>query len=226
MKEMFHRNIQFWSEEKHKILTDSTILIAGVGGLGCVVADGLTRAGIGKLILIDNDEIEISNLNRQILYDQSDIGKPKVEIAELKLQAINPDLEIEILNHDVSELKNLHLPYFDGIADCLDNFAARFELEKLLQPDHFLVHGGIQNDFGQITTIKPGKTQTLKEIFPGLHIHVVVPIIPQTVTAIGSLMVQEIINNLFGKPKLLNKMLILELADFSMFKVEIKKRKI
>jgi len=221
MKEMFHRNIQFWSEEKHKILTDSTILIAGVGGLGCVVADGLTRAGIGKLILIDNDEIEISNLNRQILYDQSDIGKPKVEIAELKLQAINPDLEIEILNHDVSELKNLHLPYFDGIADCLDNFEARFELEKLLPPEHFLVHGGVQNDFGQITTIKPGKTQTLKEIFPGLHIPVSVPIIPQTVMAIGSLMAQEIINNLFSKPQLQNKMLILELADFSTFKVEM-----
>ena len=224
MKEMFHRNIQFWSEEKHKILTDSTILIAGVGGLGCVVADGLTRAGIGKLILIDNDEIEISNLNRQILYDQSDIGKPKVEIAELKLQAINPDLEIEILNHDVSELKNLHLPYFDGIADCLDNFAARFELEKLLQPEHFLVHGGVQNDFGQITTIKPVKTQKLMEIYPGVHIPVSLPIVPQTVLAIGSLMVQEIINNLFGKPQLLNKMLILELADFSMFKIDINKQ--
>jgi len=157
------------------------------------------------------------------LYDQSDIGKPKVEIAELKLQAINLELEIDVFQKDISNLKNGHLSHFDGVADCLDNFAARFELEKLLQPDHFLVHGGIQNDFGQITTTKPGKTQTLKEIFPGLHIPVSVPIIPQTVMAIGSLMAQEIINNLFGKPQLLNKMLILELSDFSMFKVEIKK---
>ncbi|NQV17584.1 MAG: HesA/MoeB/ThiF family protein [Armatimonadetes bacterium] len=221
--EIYQRNIQFWGEEKQKILADSSILIAGVGGLGCTVADGLTRAGIGKLLLLDKDIVEISNLNRQILYDQNDIGKIKVEIAKLKLQAINPELEIEILNHDVSELKNLHLPYFDGIADCLDNFEARFELEKLMQQDHFLVHGGVQSDFGQITTIKPRKTQTLREIYPGVHIPVSVPIIPQTVTTIGSLIVYEIINNLFGKPQLINKMLILELADFSMFKVEMGK---
>ena len=92
-----------------------------------------------------------------------------------------------------------------------------------MQPGQFLVHGGVQNDFGQITTIKIGKTQSLEEIYQGLRIPVPVPIIPQTVTAIGSLFAQEIINNLFGKPQLLNKMLILELVDFSMFKMEIGK---
>jgi molybdopterin-synthase adenylyltransferase len=223
MNEMFQRNIQFWGDEKQQILVESSILIAGIGGLGCVVADGLTRAGIGKLILVDNDEVEISNLNRQILYNQNDIGKPKIEIAKQKLQAINPDLRIEALHKDILELKNLPLPHFAGIADCLDNFAARIELEKLMQQTHFMVHCGVQNDFGQVTTIKPNKTQTLKEIYPGIHIPVSVPIVPQTVLSIGSLMVQEIINNLFDKPQLLNKMLILELADFSMFKVKINK---
>ncbi len=193
-----------------------------MGGLGCTVAEILTRAGIGKLILIDKDEVEISNLNRQILYDRSNIGKPKVGVAKHKLQAINPELEIEIIQKDISDLNQSRLPHFAGIADCLDNFTARFELEKFLQPDHFLVHGGVQNDFGQITTIKIGVTQTLKEIYPGAHIPGPVPIIPQTVIAIGSLMAQEIINNLFDKPQLLNKMLILELADFSMFKVKIR----
>jgi molybdopterin/thiamine biosynthesis adenylyltransferase len=220
---MFQRNIQFWGEEKQQLLARSTILIAGVGGLGCTVAEGLTRAGIGKLILIDNDKVEISNLNRQILFDQNDLGKPKVIVAQQKLQAINPNLEVTIFQHDITNLKELTLPHFIGIADCLDNFSARFELEKLLLPNHFLVHGGVQNDFGQITTIKPEKTQTLKDIYPGVHIPVAVPIIPQNVLSIGSLMVQEIINNLFGKPQLLNKMLILELSDFSMFKMEIKK---
>ncbi|MDO9578155.1 MAG: hypothetical protein Q7J16_09740, partial [Candidatus Cloacimonadales bacterium] len=76
--------------------------------------------------------------------------------------------------------------HFAGIADCLDNFAARFELEQLMQPNQFLVHGGVQNDYGQITTIKIGKTQTLKEIYPGTHIPVSVPIITQTVLAISA----------------------------------------
>ena len=78
-KEIFQRNIQFWGEEKQKILANSSILIAGVGGLGCAVGEILTRAGIGKLILIDKDIVEISNLNRQILFDISDIGKSKVD---------------------------------------------------------------------------------------------------------------------------------------------------
>ena len=220
-KEIFLRNIQFWGVEKQNILAESRILIAGIGGLGCAVADGLTRAGIGKLILIDKDVVKISNLNRQILFDKNDIGKPKVEIAKKKLNTINPDLKIESFQKDVSELKVL--PHFDGITDCLDNFATRFELEKILHSEHFLVHGGVQNDFGQITTIKPGETQTLQEIFPGRHIPVAVSIVPQTVMSIGSLMVQEIINNLFGNPQLLNKMLILELADFSTFKINIKR---
>ena len=223
MNEMFQRNIQFWGNEKQKILTESSILIAGVGGLGSAVADGLTRAGIGKLILVDNDNVEISNLNRQILFDRNDIGKTKVEVAKKKLQAINPNLEITTFQNSVEDLKDLPLPHFEGIADCLDNFIARFVLEKLMRPTHFLVHGGVQNDYGQITTIKLGKTQTLKEIYPGIHIPVSVPIVPQTVMTIGSVMVQEIINNLFDIPQLQNKMLILELADFSMFKVNIKK---
>ena len=77
---IFMRNIQFWGEEKQKILAESSILIAGIGGLGCTVADILTRAGIGKLIIIDYGIIEASNLNRQILFEVSDIGKPKVNI--------------------------------------------------------------------------------------------------------------------------------------------------
>ena len=222
--EMFSRNIKFWGDEKQKILSNSSILIAGIGGLGCTVAEVLTRAGIGKLILIDNDVVEVSNLNRQILFDQNDIGKPKVEIAKHKLHEINPELEVKVFQQDISDLKNLHLPHFEGIADCLDNFAARFELEKLLIENHFLVHGGVQNDFGQVTTILQQKTQSLKDIYPGIHIPVSVPIVPQTVIIIGSMMAQEIINNLFGKPQLINKLLIVELSDFSMFKVELKKR--
>ncbi len=219
--DIFSRNIKFWGEEKQRILADSSILIAGVGGLGCTVAEVLVRAGIGKLILIDNDVVESSNLNRQILFDRNDIGKSKVQIAKLKLEAINPELKIEVFQKNISDLKNSHLPYFDGIADCLDNFVARFKLENLLKSKHFLVHGGVQNDFGQITTILPQKTQSLKEIYPGIHIPVAVPIVPQIVIAIGSMMAQEIINNLFDKPQLIKKMLIIELSDFSMFKIDL-----
>jgi molybdopterin-synthase adenylyltransferase len=221
--DMFSRNIEFWGEKKQALLKNSSILIAGMGGLGCTVAENLVRAGIGKLILLDNDEIEISNLNRQILYDQHDTGKSKVEVAKHKLKAINPELEIEVFQKDVSELANLHLPRFDGIADCLDNYESRFILNDALEENQFLVHGGVKNDFGQITTIKNGITQNLRQIFGDYKDEAGLGIIPQTVITIGSLMTHEIINNLFDKPQLLNKLLIVELSDFSMFKVEIKR---
>lgn len=223
MQKMFQRNIQFWGEDKQKILAESSLLIAGTGGLGCVVAEGLIRAGLGKLILLDNSCVQESNLNRQILFDRIDIGKSKMEVARQKLQRINPELEIEIFPCSVEDLKKVSLPHFDGIADCLDNFAARFELEKLLQPNQFLVHGGVRNDFGQLTTIIPQKTQSLKAVFAGMNSAVPVTVLPQTVLAIGSLMVQELINNLFGKPELSNILLILELTDFSMHKVKLSK---
>ena len=222
--DMFSRNIKFWGDEKQKILTDSSILIAGVGGLGCTVTENLVRAGIGKLILIDHDLIIETNLNRQILFDNFDIGKLKVEVAKRKLKAINPELKVEVYQKDVSELKDLHLPHFDGIADCLDNYNSRFVLNDALLDDQFLVHGGVKNDFGQITTIKNRITQNLKQIFGEQKDEIESGIIPQTVITIGSLMAHEIINNLFDKPQLLNKMLILELSDFSMFKVELKIR--
>ena len=146
-----------------------------------------------------------------------------MEIAKQKLKAINSNLNVDIFQKDVSELIDSHLPYYDGIADCLDNFAARFELEILLRENQFLVHGGVQNDFGQITTIKNGITQSLKQIFGEQKDDVAFGIIPQTVITIGSMMAHEIINNIFDEPQLLNKLLIIELSDFSMFKVEIGK---
>ncbi len=221
--DIFSRNTKFWGDEKQKILANSSILIAGVGGLGCAVAEILVRAGIGKLILIDNDIIEISNLNRQILFDQNDIGKPKVDVAKYKLKAINPELKVEVSKKDVSELTNLHLPHFEGIADCLDNYESRFILNDALKDNQFLVHGGVKNDFGQITTIKNEVTQDLKQIFGEQNDEVEPGIIPQTVITIGSLITHEIINNLFDKPLLLNKLLIVELSDFSVFKINLKK---
>ena len=139
--DIFSRNIKFWGEKKHKILANSSILIAGVGGLGCTVAEVLSRAGIGKLILIDQDEVEVSNLNRQILFDQNDIGKAKVIVAERKLKAINSELEVEVFEKDISELANLHLPPFDGIADCLDNYESRLNLKVRLNEKMLIVIG-------------------------------------------------------------------------------------
>ena len=102
--DMFSRNIKFWGEKKQAILKDSSILIAGMGGLGCTVAENLVRAGIGKLILVDNDIITETNLNRQILFDQIDIGKSKVITAKKKLLRINSKIEIMSLEKKIESI--------------------------------------------------------------------------------------------------------------------------
>jgi len=224
--EIFSRNILFWGKKKQEILQDSSILIAGMGGLGCVVSEILVRSGIGKLIIVDYDIVQESDLNRQILYDHNDIGNSKVQVARNKLAAISNHSEIiplqmKIMESNLSKLKQFN---FRGIADCLDNFESRFVLEKILQKDQFLVHGGVENDFGQITTIIPGKTQSLNEIYSNMKKrNSIIPIIPTTVQTIGSLMTQEILNNILGEPKLINEMLVVELADFKIRKIKLKK---
>ena len=224
---MFIRNLAFLGNKRQNIIANATILIAGMGGLGCIVANNLVRLGIGKLIIVDHDTVRESDLNRQILYDISDIGKLKVGIASVKLKQINPNTEIIPITKKVVNLeclmKELNDYEYNGIADCLDNYKGRFILEKLLSDEQFLVHGGVQNDFGQITTIKNKFTESLAKLYKDQNdSKEPIAVLPQTVTTIGSMMTQEIMNNLFGKPKLINKLLIVELSDFSFFQIDLK----
>jgi molybdopterin-synthase adenylyltransferase len=223
---VFSTNIAFLGEERQKLLNNAAIMIAGMGGLGCTVAQNLVRLGIGKLIIVDYDKVALSNLNRQILYTAQDVGQFKVEIASENLRKINEFTEIIPINKKIVDSQCLHKEFpenkFAGIADCLDNYESRFILEELLMPDQFLVHGGVMNDFGQITTIRKKLTKSMKDLYKDVEISTrPIPVIPQTVLTIGSLMSHEIMNNIFGTPQLLNKLLITELTDFSMFKIDL-----
>lgn len=224
--EVFSRSILFWGEEKQQRLADACILSAGVGGLGCTVSQVLARAGVGKLVLVDCGVIDEPDLNRQILYTLDDLGKPKVEVAAERLAAIHKQTEVIPLNikiEDTSEFFDTLRQYqFDGIADCLDNFSSRFVLEKLVTEDIFLVHGGVQSDYGQLTTIKPPQTRTLKELYPNVEdADSPLPVGPQIVVSVATMLAHEVINNLWRTPRLLNTLLIVELSDFTFSKIKL-----
>jgi len=221
---LFSRTTLFTGEAELEMLQKSTVLIAGVGGLGCIVSELLVRRGIGELILVDQKEIDEPDLNRQLLYTSADLGRQKLEIAKQRLEAIHSFTKIETIDMKISD----NMDFFDkvgtykfaGIADCLDNYNSRFDLEKLLNDDNFLIHGGVRNDFGQVTTITKGKS--LKALYAGQKEDgEPIPVCPEVVAIIGSLMVKEIINSILGKPQLEDKLLILELSDFSMFKLDV-----
>jgi len=223
---VFSRNILAWGEEKQQRLAEACILVAGVGGLGCTVAEILVRSGVGTLIILDNGIIDEPDLNRQILYTRDDLGKVKVEVAAEKLSRIHTQSTIIPVNDrivpDPALFDRLCQYNFHGIADCFDNFSSRFILEELLKEDVFLVHGGVQNDYGQITTIKRNITKTLKALFPNVEdTRSPLPVCPQIVSCVGSMMAYEIVNNLWNTPQLLNTLFIIELSDFTFSKIQL-----
>ena len=224
--DVFARNRLHWGDEQQRQLADACVFVAGVGGLGCAVAELLARAGVGTLLLVDSGVIDPPDLNRQILYTLADVGRPKVDVAAEKLAAIHGQTNIFAFKGRIEPNTPLRDALFehriDGIADCFDTFSSRFALEDYLQDGMFLVHGGVQNDYGQITTIKPPVTKTLKAMYPNVEdARSPIPVCPQIVVCIAALMVNELLNNLWGTPQLLNTLLIVELSDFSFFKMTL-----
>lgn len=225
-QKLFARNILFWGDEKQKQLAEARILVAGVGGLGSTVAEILVRAGIGTLVILDDGIIDEPDLNRQIQYTQNDLGKAKVEIAARKLSSIHQQTTIipirRRLEDDPALRDSLRQHKVDGIADCFDSFESRFVLEKSLQDNMFLVHGGVQSDYGQVTTMKRGQTPLFSELYAQMEdSDSPLPVCPQSVICIASLMAHEVMNNIWQAPKLLNTLLIVELADFTFSKIQL-----
>lgn len=110
-------------------LNNTKIAIFGLGGVGSFALEGLVRAGIGNLVLIDNDCVELTNLNRQILATHKTIGKPKVEIAKQRILDINPNANVEIHQEFfMPETEGILDDSIDYIVDCIDTVTAKIEL--------------------------------------------------------------------------------------------------
>ena len=135
-----------------KLLKESKVLIVGLGGLGCPVLQYAAGSGIGTIGLIDNDDIEISNLHRQTIFSINDIGKPKVEIAEKFSNFINPETKT-IIYKDTLNKKNAKklIEQYDYIVDGSDNFKTKFLInDYCLKLKKFLVVGAISKFDGHI----------------------------------------------------------------------------
>lgn len=105
------------------------VLIIGTGGLGCAASQYLAAAGVGHITLVDFDDVDLSNLQRQILFTTADIGRPKVEVARARLLAINPEISVDIINRQLDDAElNHQVASADLVLDCCDNFATRFAI--------------------------------------------------------------------------------------------------
>jgi len=112
-------------------LRNATVLIVGMGGLGNPVSMYLAAAGIGKLILADADCVDISNLQRQVLFNENDIDSNKADCASEKLQQQNGDVNIEVVDEMMdTELCSFYIPQVDVVIDCTDNITTRYMLNR------------------------------------------------------------------------------------------------
>jgi molybdopterin-synthase adenylyltransferase len=192
-------------------LKKSTVFIAGAGGLGSPVSYYLAAAGVGNIRICDNDKIELSNLNRQILHNTERIGMDKSDSARMSLSSLNPSISIKSYKEEIKVETIEELCGGAGIIiDCLDNIKTRYIINKFsLERDIPIIHGGINGMSGQISFIFPGKTPCLKCIFPIELENTEIPVLGAAAGVIGSIQAVEAIKYLTGIPVSVANILLL-----------------
>lgn len=161
-RQIILKAVDFDGQERLKA---SKMLIVGLGGLGCAASQYLATAGVGHLTLLDFDTVSLSNLQRQVLHDDSRLDMPKVESARLSLQRLNPHIHIDTINEKLSEQKLAKIiPHFDVVLDCTDNVDIRNQLDRCCQQTKVpLVSGAAIRMEGQVTVF------TYEENTPTYH---------------------------------------------------------
>lgn len=149
-------------------VAESCVLVVGVGALGCPAALHLAAAGVGRLVLIDPDRIELSNLHRQLLHRTSGIGTPKVDSAAARLRARFPALQVE---PHAEALGPTNLPELfraaDFVIDATDGVAAKFLInDAAVRGRRPFSHAGILGFLGQTMTVLPGRSACYRCLFP------------------------------------------------------------
>ena len=225
-RERYDRQIMIGEigQEGQEKLKRSRVAIAGTGGLGSPIAIYLTVVGIGMIRLIDHDRVATSNLNRQILHWEEDIGRRKVESARAKLKNLNSGVEIEAVAETITE-KNISqlVDRCDVIVDAMDNLPIRYILNRCaIEKNIPFFHGAVNGFEGRAMTIIPGKTACLRCMYRGPVAEEKFPVIGVAPAVIGSIQATEVIKYLLGIGKLLtNRLLIYDglKATFSEFTV-------
>ena len=202
-------------------LRAAKVCVVGVGGLGNPITTRLVAMGIGKIRIIDRDVIELSNLHRQTMFDESDVGQVKVEVAAKKLQKLNPDVQIESLPISINDYTALDaIEGCDLVIDALDSVNARYALNKACVEKNIpFVTGAAVGVSGQAFTILPGKTACYSCMFPALDEDAmptcsIEGVHPSILSIIGGIEVAEAVKIIIGKtPSLAEKILHVDLEN-------------
>ena len=202
-------------------LQNAKVCVVGVGGLGNPITTRLVAMGVGTIRIVDRDVIELSNLHRQTLFDDSDVGEIKVEVAAKKLQKLNPNVTVEALPISVNDYTALEvIEGCDVVIDALDSVNARYSLNKAcVQKKIPFVTGAAVGISGQAFTVLPKQSACYHCMFPALDedsmptcsiegVH------PSILSIIGGIEVAEAVKIILGKkPSLAKRILHVDLEN-------------
>ncbi len=199
-----------------KKLLNAKVLIIGAGGLGAPAALYLAAAGVGTIGIADADEVDLSNLQRQVIHTTADIGKPKVESARETMEAINPDVKVVTYHEFIASDNILDLIRdYDFILDGTDNFPAKFLInDACVMAKKAFCHAGIIRFKGQLMTYVPGQGPCYRCVFKNPPPKDAVPtckqagVIGAMAGVIGCLQAMEAIKYLTGAGELLTGKLL------------------
>jgi len=219
--------IRGFGEEGQRKLKNAHVLVAGLGGLGTPASTYLVAAGVGHLTILDAERVELSNLNRQILHWQLDVGRSKAGSAIEKLWAMNPKAKIEsrletITRGNAGKL----LKGADIVVDGMDNYPTRYLLNETCVHNRIpFIHGAVEGLVGQLATILPGEGPCLRCIIPKEPpLKPAFPVLGTTPGVIGCLQAMEAIKLIVGVGKpLVGRMLFFNGEDMTFDVIETRR---
>ncbi len=217
-------------------LKNSSVLCVGAGGLGSSVLLYLAAAGIGKIGIVDNDHVEKSNLQRQIIHETNTIGNLKIESARKRIKKFNPNCYLLTFSERINPKNAIELiKDFDIICDCSDNFGTRYLInDSCLILNKPLVFGSVQGFEGQVSVFNLYKNSpNLRDLLPESPSKNAIPscgeygVVGVSTGLIGILQVNEIIKIILKKGEILDgKILIFDLLNMNMKKLNLKSDKL
>ena len=227
-----HLTLKEIGKEGQLKLKNSSVLCVGAGGLGSPALIYLAAAGIGKIGIVDNDHVEKSNLQRQIVHETNTIGNLKIDSARDKIKRLNPDIEVFTFNERITADNALEIiREFDVICDCSDNFGTRYLInDACLILNKPLVFGSVQGFEGQVSVFNLHENSpNLRDLLPESPLKNAIPscaeygVVGVSTGLIGILQVNEIIKIILKKGEILDgKILIFDLLNMNMKKLHLK----
>ncbi len=217
--------------EGQKKINAARVLLVGAGGLGSSAGYYLAAAGVGKIGIIDDDIIELSNLQRQILYHNNDVGKPKVDLAKRTLEGLNPDIKV-LAYRDRLTPENMPglIDGYDFIVDCSDNFPTRYLINDVcVRARKPFFYGAVSGFEGQAMTIIPGLGPCYRCLYPApprpekMPANEYTGVIGVLPGLIGIIQATELIKMVLGQGDLLiGKVLFYDALSMDFLKFEVK----